>query len=64
MNKNIPQTVRLIPREAILSCPHVILSPDHYRYDNTCRCDDPAHVEMLGYGYVWNELQKKWSSPK
>lgn len=45
--------VRTIPQEAFLKCPHVIIHPDHYREDNTCRCDDEAHTLMREWGYVW-----------
>ncbi len=44
---------RTISRSAILECPHVIMVADHYRADNTCRCDDPLHFEMIDWGYTW-----------
>jgi len=55
-------SVFTISQAAIKRCPHFILVPDHYRYDNTCRCDDPTHIEMIGYGYIWNETKSKWDS--
>jgi hypothetical protein len=32
--------VRSISRGTILACPRVILLPDHYRADGSCRCDE------------------------
>ena len=31
----------------IMSCPHVIISPDHYRADGSCKCNDPAEQERM-----------------
>ena len=45
---------RTIPHAAIGACPHFILAPEHYREDDTCRCDDPDHTEMQGWGYAWD----------
>ena len=42
------------------SCPQHILIPRHFR-DGTCRCDDPNHHEMEGWGYEWNG--KRWIVP-
>lgn len=46
--------VREIPQSAMLACPHFILAPEHYREDNSCRCNDESHVEMRTWGYRWN----------
>jgi len=46
---------RSISRSSIAACPHVIFMPDHYREDGACRCDDPDHVEMAEWGYVWRD---------
>lgn len=48
---------RTIKRDSMLACPFVIWMPDHYREDESCRCDDPDHKEMLGWGYRWNGTQ-------
>ena len=45
----------------IRACPHVIMLPEHYRQDGTCRCDDPAHVSMSEWGYEWDG--SAWISP-
>jgi hypothetical protein len=47
--------VRTIPQASIAACPHYIMAPEHYRDDNTCRCDDPTHTEMKEWGYNWRE---------
>jgi hypothetical protein len=49
---------REIPQSAVLACPHFIIVAEHYRDDNTCRCDDPTHTEMRAAGYVWSG--KEW----
>ena len=45
--------VRHFNQSAFLKCPHVIMMPDHYREDETCRCNDPDHTEMVDWGYRW-----------
>jgi hypothetical protein len=37
----------------IMKCPHLIMVPEHYRRDGSCRCDDPNHEVMATWGYVW-----------
>lgn len=53
---------RDIPQSAMLACPHVILVPEHYRADNSCRCNDSTHKEMLAWGYVWEWLNDPTSA--
>lgn len=53
--------VRLLPQSAIGKCPHFIFMPEHYRKDNTCRCDDKEHKEMGEWGYKWNDKKGRWS---
>lgn len=45
---------RNIPQSKMMECPHFIMVPEHYREDNSCRCDDPDHTEMKEWGYRWN----------
>lgn len=52
--------VREIPQSELMACPHFILVPEHYRDDNSCRCDDPTHVEMREWGYAWSETERRW----
>ncbi len=45
----------------ISACPYVIFTPQHYRADGTCRCDDPTHSEMKKWGYSWNDADGRWN---
>jgi hypothetical protein len=45
---------REIRQSDIGRCPHLILLPDHYRADGSCRCDDADHTEMGDWGYKWD----------
>lgn len=40
-------------------CRFVILIPEHYRDDGSCRCDDPEHTEMHEWGYRWDG--RRWT---
>ena len=53
---------RELPQSAMQKCPHCIMVPEHYRDDNTCRCDDPDHTDMSEWGYDWRDGQ--WRMPK
>lgn len=53
--KEVP--IREIPQSAIRKCPHCIFDVDHYREDNTCKCDDPNAKEMEEVGYTWRDGQ-------
>ena len=46
--------VRSIKQASMLKCPHFIMVPEHYRADESCRCNDPDHTEMADWGYVWD----------
>lgn len=46
--------ITIMERADILKCPFRIFTPEHYREDGTCRCDDETHDEMLDWGYVWH----------
>ncbi len=46
--------IRTRSQSAIKGCPHFIWAPEHYREDESCRCNDPDHTEMQGWGYKWN----------
>lgn len=46
--------MREISHTDLIACPHFILSPEHYRSNGTCRCDDRTHEEMLDWGYTWD----------
>ena len=53
-------TVRVIRQSDLLACPHVILMPDHYRLNGSCRCDDVTHSDMAEGGYVWHRGLSRW----
>ena len=50
--------VRTIKRESMLACPHFIINADHYREDESCRCNDPGHLDMIEWDYKWDGM--KW----
>lgn len=50
--------VRSLPQSAMMQCLHFIMAAEHYRDDNTCRCNDPDHTEMREWGYEWDG--SKW----
>ena len=52
--------VRTIQQSSVRKCPHFVLTPEHYREDESCRCDDPNHTDMAEWGYVWDG--KFWNS--
>ncbi len=39
--------VKIIKQSDITACPHVIMMPEHYRDDGSCKCDDPEHRAMM-----------------
>lgn len=43
----------------VTRCPHLILSPEHYRSNGRCRCDDPNHP-MDEWGYQWDDRVCRW----
>jgi hypothetical protein len=45
---------RDIDQAKMQACPHFIMVSEHYRQDQTCRCDDPTHTEMAEWEYTWN----------
>jgi hypothetical protein len=52
--------IHVLSQDIIFKCPHYIVVPDHYRADNTCRCNDPSHTEMRECGYRWNANKRLW----
>lgn len=46
--------IRILTQTAVRNCDHFILDPDHYREDETCKCDDPDHEVMSDWGYEWD----------
>ena len=52
-----------IDQDDMRKCPHYIMAFEHYRIDGSCRCDDPSHLDMATWGYVWNYKTLRWDSP-
>ena len=48
--------VRTLRQSSMMKCLHFIMVPEHYRDDESCRCNDEGHTEMAEWGYVWWEL--------
>jgi hypothetical protein len=46
--------------DMIHTCPYCIFSPEHYRADGSCRCDDPTHRKMHEWGYRWDG--ERWNA--
>jgi hypothetical protein len=46
----------------IKECPHVIFTPDHYRADGSCRCDEKDNADMREWGYTWDDRQGRWAA--
>lgn len=51
---------RQISQSDITACPHLIMVPEHYRANGSCRCDDARHTEMANWGYTWTEEDRSW----
>jgi hypothetical protein len=49
-----------IKHSAVMACPHLILVPEHYNEDQSCRCRDSSHHEMAEWGYTWSEREHLW----
>ena len=49
--------IRTLNQSSMLKCPHFIMMPEHYRADESCRCNDPDHADMAEWGYTWNGSQ-------
>lgn len=50
--------VRTLSSDTIKECPHVIIMPEHYREDGSCKCDDPNDPHMAEWEYTWDG--SKW----
>lgn len=57
----VESNVRVIKQSDLQRCPHTILVADHYRDDGSCRCDDPDHLVMAEWGWVWDG--SVWANP-
>jgi hypothetical protein len=52
--------IKTIDQASIAACPHFIMVPEHYREDESCRCDDESHSEMVEWGYTWDADERRW----
>lgn len=43
----------------VTRCPHLILAPEHYRPNGSCRCNDPSHP-MGEWGYQCDDREHRW----
>jgi hypothetical protein len=50
--------VRVVRYSDIGKCPHLIMSPTHFRDDGSCKCNDPNEKVMQEWGYRWRN--GKW----
>ncbi len=39
--------IRNMKQSDVLKCPFVIIAPEHYRSDGTCKCDDQAERDRM-----------------
>ena len=51
--------VREISQQTIMKCPYVILVPDHYRADGSCKCSNAKERKMMikEWGYTKKDFK-------
>lgn len=54
---------RVISQADITACKFVIMVPEHYREDGSCRCNDPEHQVMMirEWGYSQEDFDGDFS---
>jgi hypothetical protein len=52
--------IRTMDQMSMRACPHFLMTPEHFRADGTCRCDDWNHKEMEQWGYEWDSNVERW----
>ena len=52
--KMVITDVRTLEQSSIKKCPHYIMVPEHYREDESCRCDEKDNTDMAEWGYEWD----------
>jgi hypothetical protein len=60
MSSRTPWVV-VLKQADIMKCPFVIMMPEHYLMDGSCRCTDENHLKMREWGYTWNPTTKRWT---
>ena len=53
--------VKVMHRAMIEKCPFVIITPEHYRDDGSCRCNEREHTIMQEWGYTWDDTAQRWT---
>lgn len=51
--------IQILHYEDIAKCPFIILMPDHYRKDGSCRCDDAQERKKMIAEWEYTEEQFK-----
>ena len=52
--------IRMIKQSSIMACPHMIIVPEHYNDDESCKCLDESNADMASWGYKWSKTKKQW----
>ena len=60
MNRSV---IRTLSYAQIKACPHLILMPEHYNADGTCKCKERENKIMAEWGYVWDTDKQVWDAP-
>ena len=52
--------VRYLKQSSMAKFPFFIMVPEHYRQDETCKCNDPEHRKMMmkEWGYKRSDFAK------
>lgn len=53
-------SARVIALSDLKACPYFILTPEHYRDDGSCLCNDPEATVMFEWGYTWDDEIGRW----
>lgn len=54
----------IMDQDVILRCPFLIIVPDHYRADGSCKCNEREYAIMEEWGYKWDDETKRWNIPE
>ena len=52
--------IKQVKQSMFLNCPHFIIDINHYREDETCKCNDPDEKIMREWGYKWSKKENRW----
>jgi len=51
--------ITILNQSDLLKCPFVIIMPNHYREDGSCKCDSALHREMMIREWEYTETDFK-----